>query len=251
LYQYHNPYIFMLPALLAAFATFLATFALLLVSLSVPIIKSIALFDLSISYRNGSVINSGINAVVEFGIWGYCHSDVEVSPLGTGTQTRPACSTPKLGYQFDSATARVLQLDDLTNVVSKALTTALVLHPVACGLAFLSSVFTLFALFRRWRHFRLYGTERDGRSRFTSITGFAIILPAALLTTVVFTVDVVLVAVARNKIRDALNDNRSVHLTWDSAVWLTLVATLALWFALFATICPCGSRLRYRKRTYH
>ena len=31
-----------------------------------------------------------------------------------------------------------------------------------------------------------------------------------------------------------------------SQVWLTLVAALALWFALFATICPCGSRLRYR-----
>lgn len=27
---------------------------------------------------------------------------------------------------------------------------------------------------------------------------------------------------------------------------MTLVAALALWFALFATICPCGSRLRYR-----
>lgn len=64
----------------------------------------------------------------------------------------------------------------------------------------------------------MHGTERDGRSRFTSIISFAIILPAALLTTAIFIVDVVLVAVARNKIRDALNDNRSVHLTWDSAV---------------------------------
>jgi len=241
----------MLPALLAVFATFLATLLLLLVSLSVPIIKSIALFDLSISYRSSSLIDSGINAVVEFGVWGYCHSAIEVSFLGTGTQTRPTCSAPKLGYQFDSATAHALKLDDLTNIVSKALTTALVLHPVVCGLAFISFALTLFALFRRWRHFQLYGTERDGRSRLTSITCFAIILPAALLTTVVFIVDIVLVAVARKKIRDALNDSVSVDLTWDSAVWLTLVAALALWFALFATICPCGSRLRYRKRTYY
>jgi len=241
----------MLPALLATFATFLATLLLLLVSLSVPLIKSIALFDLSISYRSGSVINTAVNAVVQFGVWGYCHSAIDVSVFGTGTQARPSCSAPKLGYRFDSAAARALQLDDLTNIVSKALTAALVLHPIACGLAFLCWAITLFALFRRWRHFRINGTERDGRSRFTSIISFAIILPAALLTTIVFILDVVLVAVARNKIRDALDDNRSVQLTWDSAVWLTLVAALALWFALFATICPCGSRLRYRKRTYY
>lgn len=110
------------------------------------------------------------------------------------------------------------QLDDLTNIVSKALTAALILHPVACVLAFISFVVTLSALLRRWRHFRAHGTERDGRSRFTSIISFAIILPAALLATAIFIVDVVLVAVARNKIRDALNDSRSIQLTWDSAV---------------------------------
>ncbi|KAF9780559.1 pali-domain-containing protein [Thelephora terrestris] len=241
----------MLPSLLAVFATFLATLLLLLVSLSVPIIKSIDLFTLSISYGSGTLINSSINAVMMFGVWGYCHSSIEVSLFGTGTQTKPSCSTPKLGYQLDSATARALQLADLTNIVSKALTVPLVLHPIACVLAFLSFIVTLFALFRRRRHFETYGTERDGRSRFTSIITFAIILPAAILTTVVFIVDVVLVAIARNKLRDALDGSRSIQLTWDSGVWMTLVATLALWFALFATVCPCGSRLRYRKRTYY
>jgi len=110
------------------------------------------------------------------------------------------------------------QLGDLTHIISKALTVALILHPIACALAFISFVVSLSALVRRRRHFQTYGTERDGRSRFSSIISFAIILPAALLTTTVFIIDVVLVAVARKKIRDALNDNRSVHLTWDSAV---------------------------------
>ena len=110
------------------------------------------------------------------------------------------------------------QLDGLTHVVSKALTVALVLHPVACALAFTSLVVTLFALFRRRRYSQVYGTERDGRSRFTSIITFAIILPAALLATVVFIIDIVSVAIARNKLRDALNDSPSVDLTWDSAV---------------------------------
>ena len=126
----------------------------------------------------------------------------------------------QLNSEFTHATDLLhqRQLNDLTDIVSKTLTIALVLHPVACGLAFISLVFTLFALYRRRRHFQKYGTERDGRSRFTSIISFAIILPAALLTTAVFVVDVVLVAVARNRVRDALNGNRSVVLTWDSAV---------------------------------
>ena len=69
----------MLPALLAAFATFLATLLLLLVSLSVPIIKSVELFDLSINYRDNSLTSSGVNAVVQFGVWGYCRSAIQVS----------------------------------------------------------------------------------------------------------------------------------------------------------------------------
>lgn len=69
----------MLPALLAVFATFLATLLLLLVSLSVPIIKSIDLFNLTISYRDGSLISSSANVVLEFGVWGYCHSAIQLS----------------------------------------------------------------------------------------------------------------------------------------------------------------------------
>lgn len=110
------------------------------------------------------------------------------------------------------------RLDDLTDIVSKTLTAALVLHPIACGLAFVSFIVTLFALFRRRRHFQTHGTERDGRSRFTAIITFVILLPAALLTTVAFIIDIVSVAVARNKLRDALNDSLSVDLVWDSAV---------------------------------
>ena len=69
----------MLPALLAVFATFIATLLLLLVSLSVPIIKTIGLFDLSISYKTGSLVDSSVNAVVNFGLWGYCRSAIHVS----------------------------------------------------------------------------------------------------------------------------------------------------------------------------
>ena len=69
----------MLFPLLTVFATFLATLLLLLASLSVPIIKSIELFDLSIDYRSGSLINASVDAVVKFGVWGYCHSAIEAS----------------------------------------------------------------------------------------------------------------------------------------------------------------------------
>jgi hypothetical protein len=68
----------MLPALLAVFFTFVAALLLLLVSLSVPIIKSIDLFNLSIGLGD-PLIHSGVNAVVQFGVWGYCRSAVQIS----------------------------------------------------------------------------------------------------------------------------------------------------------------------------
>jgi len=240
----------MLPALLAVLATFLATLLLLLVSLSVPIIKSIGLFGLAISYESGSLIDTSVDAVLQFGVWGYCHSTIQFSLLGTGQPTETSCSTPEIGYQLDPATAYALQLDDLTDIVSNGLTAALVLHPVACVVTFGSFVVTLFALFRRRRHLKTYGIERDCRSHSTAITTYAIVLPATLLTTAAFIIDAALVAIARNKLQDALDDSRSVQLTWDSAVWMTLVAALALWFALLALICSWGSRLRQRNRIY-
>lgn len=58
--------------------TFVAFLLLLLVSLSVPIIKSIFLLSLSVNVNSG-LLDSGAHGSIRFGVWGYCVSSVQVS----------------------------------------------------------------------------------------------------------------------------------------------------------------------------
>jgi hypothetical protein len=52
---------------------------LLLISLSVPIIKSIYLFKL-VAHVSG-ILNSSVNGNVKYGVWGYCISPIDVSSV--------------------------------------------------------------------------------------------------------------------------------------------------------------------------
>jgi hypothetical protein len=63
---------------LAIFFFFAAFLLLLLTSLSLPIIKSIIMFDIWLNADTGSFLNSGVEGSVSFGVWGYCISDVVV-----------------------------------------------------------------------------------------------------------------------------------------------------------------------------
>jgi len=63
---------------LAIFSFFAAFFLLLLTSLSLPIIKSIIVFDIWLDVDTGSFLDSGVEGGVSFGVWGYCISDVVV-----------------------------------------------------------------------------------------------------------------------------------------------------------------------------
>lgn len=51
---------------------------LLLVSLSIPIIKTISLLNIAANIRAG-VTNTGVSGGLKFGLWGYCVSDITAS----------------------------------------------------------------------------------------------------------------------------------------------------------------------------
>lgn len=59
---------------------FIAFLLLLLVSLSVPITKTIYLFQLVANVSSG-ILQSGASGSVKFGVWGYCFSGVDVSGI--------------------------------------------------------------------------------------------------------------------------------------------------------------------------
>ncbi|EMD38430.1 hypothetical protein CERSUDRAFT_113587 [Gelatoporia subvermispora B] len=208
------------------FAAFLLE---LLASLSVPVIKSIYLFRLSVD-ASIKLLDSSATGSVKFGVWGYCISAVDVSILGKDHDVSAKCSKTALGYTFDDTVASALHVSVPNDSISHALSIALVMHPIACGLISAALVSSLLALC--WRS--------KGTSRITSLATLVSSLVAAVLTTVICLVDVIFVATVRHHIDS--ESNGAIDLTWGNAVWMTLGATIALWIAVVgacAAICMC------------
>ncbi|KAK7693627.1 hypothetical protein QCA50_003196 [Cerrena zonata] len=205
-------------AAVTPFLNFVAFLLLLLVSLSTPITKSIYLFQLT-AKASSSLFNASADGSARFGVWGYCLSAIDVSVLGFNHDSSAQCSKAKLGYDFDSNVQKTLRIDGLSDAISRTTTAALVLHPIACVLAFLALV-TSFVI-----------RKRDGDvSRLIHLLRLGTGLFAALLTTIVFLIDVIFVAIVRHKVNDA--SDGALNFNWGNAVWMALGATIALWAAL-------------------
>ncbi|KAJ4488107.1 pali-domain-containing protein [Lentinula aciculospora] len=216
---------------------FIAFLLLLLATLSVPIIKNIYLFTLT---TNVSSFIESASDNVKFGVWGYCISGVNVGGIISGSVIAAECSKVHLGYSLDSTVASALSIgsNELANVVSETTTAALVLHPIACAMTFLTLFVSLFMLRR----------GSNGTARLPSLMTLGAGILATLLTTVVFLIDVIVVAVVRDHVKD--NTNGIVTLDWGNAGWMTLGATIALWLSMVITcggVCACG--LRNRRKT--
>ncbi|KAF9069908.1 actin cortical patch SUR7/pH-response regulator pali [Rhodocollybia butyracea] len=228
----------MLATIITASLLFIAFLLLLLVTLSVPIIKTIYLFILS---ANVSSLLESASGSVKFGVFGYCTTGVNIGGIFSDSVSSAECSKAHLGYTFDSTVASALHLNsnELVNVISKTTTAALVLHPIACALTFMTFLLSLFMLHR----------GSNGTARLPSLITLGFGILAALFTTIVFLIDVILVAVVRNHVKN--DTDNDVTLNWGNAVWMALGATIALWLAMVGAcggVCGCGSRNRRREK---
>ena len=71
---------------------FIAFLLLLLVSLSVPITKTIYLVQLVADVSSG-ILKSSASGSVNFGVWGYCFSGVDVSGIHSTFCLKKLCLT--------------------------------------------------------------------------------------------------------------------------------------------------------------
>ncbi|KAI0831452.1 actin cortical patch SUR7/pH-response regulator pali [Trametes gibbosa] len=204
-------------AAITPFFLFAAFLILLLVSLSLPIIKSIFLFQL-VANSSASFLDSSASGEARFGVWGYCTSAITVDT--------------QLGYQFDSTVANALHVSGFSDTISRTLSAVLVLHPIACALTFLALLASLFITSRR----SPYTVSRPA-----ALTTLLVALLAAVIATVIFLLDVIFVAVVRHKIND--KSHGILQLSWGNAVWMTLGATVALWGSVVSSSMGlCGVR---------
>ncbi|KAJ7285948.1 pali-domain-containing protein [Mycena rebaudengoi] len=220
--------------LLTPLLLFVAFLLLLLISLSVPIIKTIFLFRLT-AKASSSLLHSSAEAYVNFGAFGYCTSGLDATILGIDRNTAGECTRAHAGYTFDDTVAKALHVSGFENLISKGLTAVLVMHPIVASLTFVTFLMSLFMLRR----------GSNGTSRFPSLLTLGIGIFTAFLTTIVFLIDVILVAVVRKRVN---NDTDGViTLNWGNAVWMALAATVLLWISMVGScIGLCGGNKRHK-----
>jgi len=221
---------------IAPLLLFVAFILLLLVSVSLPIIKSVYLFGLAASV---SVSEAGFTAAavgsVKFGNWGYCMSAINYNFQGvTRTAKAAQCSKAHLGYTIDSTVANALGVTSIENALSKDVTKALVIHPIVCGFAFVAFLTSLCMLRRR---------TSGGTDRIASVITLFLGFTAAVLTTIVFLIDAIGVAVVRKHIKN--DSDGQITLSYGNAVWMTLAAAICLWLSM---IGACGGIFARRRQ---
>lgn len=137
------------------------------------------------------------------------------------------CVGPQLGYTIDPKVIEVVTNEpSLANLILKALTILLVLHPIAAGLAFLTllPVIASCCVFHPapW------------------IISLVLSVATAIMSTIVFAADLALVIVARHKLKTQNTVN--ITISFGNGVWIVLVSTLFTYVALFllaARVCYC------------
>jgi len=219
------------------FILFVSWLLSLLVSLSVPIIHSIFLWDLKL-HASADVLDfasADVAGDIKFGLWGYCVSQIKGSVLGFSDSTDAECSRASVGLHVDPTLAKLLDIQDAENTINSTLTAVLVLHPVTCALTFLALLAAIHAAVR---------PSRRGSLLTMIVAGLA-----ALIGTIVFFIDVAVVAMSEKDLKKATDD--ILDITWGNAVWLALGAIIGLWAACVGScfaICACGGRFSRRRQ---
>ncbi|KAG9226397.1 hypothetical protein CCMSSC00406_0003276 [Pleurotus cornucopiae] len=218
----------------------IAFILLLLVSVSVPVVYTINLFGIGVN-TGGRFANAGVNGYVTFGVWGYCIDRMNMQFGGFNRGLYGDCSHPGVGYYFDPWVANALRVNPFyfENTISHSVTSALVMHVLAAILTFFTMAISVFMVVKR---------GSAGTARAPSLCTLILGVLAGLFTTVCFLIDVIFVAVVRDRIRDLSND--VLYVEYGNGVWMTLVAAILIWIGMVGACCgifSCGGSRRFRK----
>jgi len=208
------------PTLLSPYLLGTAFLLLLLVSLSLPIIRTIYLFELY-SIAQSDLPETSVATIVRFGVWGYCANSPLNAP-GIIFTSGGECTQPRLGYTVDQAILNLTGEAALASIVIEALTFLLLLHPVSAGLSLIALATGLFV------RVHVYG-----------ILSLIFTIITAIISTFVAVVDIIIVAVAKQKVGAV---SSGLAIAFGPAVWMALVAAILLWIEVVLgsmVVCDC------------
>jgi len=108
------------------------------------------------------------------------------------------------------------------------LTRTMILHPVACAVAFLAFLFSLIP------------------GVIGSLIGSIVAAIAFILTLVAMAIDFTWCGIIRNHVNDQRNGDEEAH--FDVAIWTILAATILLFFGMFIVLFTCCASRRAKRR---
>ncbi|KAG9006154.1 hypothetical protein FRB93_008946 [Tulasnella sp. JGI-2019a] len=199
-----------------------------------PILKPVWLLGLHSNPARSQPVTD-VATDVRFGLWGYCASGYQFSSSGSPYFAQDyQCSHPKLGFTITPTVETLLGDNRLADVLLKGVTYALLLQPISCIITFLILIPSIVGIF----HPLALG--------FVTIVSLLLSIIAAFIETIDFVLVIVLVKVAQSRVSAATENQFTLQ--WGPAVWMSLAATVCLWFGvigLSALVCGCcGVRSR-------
>ncbi|GAA5998055.1 Rim9p [Rhodotorula paludigena] len=201
------------------FLLFCATVLLIVSSITSPVVNDIPIIRATIG-------GSGSSLRANFGVFGYCLTQDGQNDACTGTQ---------VGYELPAALAQIASstgiLSDDAQSAIRAVTAALILHPIACGVSFFAFLIAACS------------------DRLGFICASLIAILAAILALIAMILDLILVIFVRHWFEDN-NLDGLVDVDYSYGTWTTVAAFACLFVAVFATLCACIRDRRQRRYKY-
>ncbi|MCJ1324140.1 hypothetical protein MMC10_000802 [Thelotrema lepadinum] len=161
------------------------------------------------------------DSTVAFGTFGYCILNVQSGG--------DYCTGRMIGYQAAHAMAQIegTGFSEAAANTSNGLTNVMVLHPVACGIAFVAFLISL------------------GAGVIGSLVGVIVAFLAWVITLVVMATDAVAFGILKNDIND---DGQGAQAYFGSGFWTLVAAFIMLFLGMVIVFFTCCSARRQRKR---
>ena len=89
------------------------------------------------------------------------------------------------------------------------------------------------------------------RVKWARITSLVITIIGAILSTVVFGIDVAIVNAAKTGVKDYLGETTNISILYGREIWMSLTAVILLWIgvvSLSVVSCYCCGRVRWNEQ---
>ncbi|KAI5359046.1 hypothetical protein Slin15195_G066780 [Septoria linicola] len=200
------------------FLLFVSSLLLLFVTISAPIINHLSLLEVDL----GVIGDKNSPFSYSFGTFGYCC-------MNCGVRGVDRCTGRHIGYELSRLLSSVqgTPYEDISGGTSDALTRVMVLHPIACGVAFIAFLLSI------------------GGGVAGSLAGALAASIALLLTVIVMATDFTLFGIVRHHVND---DDSSATAHFGDAIWLLVATFIFLFLGMCVVFFTCFAGRKEKKR---